>query len=72
MRPAIVLAMTGLEMRRGLDAAGYDLDQIDQLGQTLGLDLPALLAAWTPAILQITTPPQRPNWWRRFLAWRKG
>jgi hypothetical protein len=63
--------MTGLELRRRLDEAGYDLDAIDQVGNELHIDLTEVLAAWTPTILQITQGDKL-SWWRRFLKWRRA
>ena len=66
--------MTSAELRRRLDAAGYDLAAVDQLSGELKVDLVAILAGWTPTLVELmSTPPtlvRRLPWWRRL--WRRS
>jgi hypothetical protein len=61
------MSLTPAEVRRRLDAAGYDVARIDGLSKDLGLDLFEFLAAWTPLLVE-EPPPAKPAWWIR--AWR--
>lgn len=64
--------MTSTELRRRLDAAGYDTEAIDALSAELKVDLITILAGWEPTLAAITAQPKpaRPPWWRRL--WRRS
>ncbi len=71
------LSISPEELRRRLDRAGYDVDTIDDLSQTIGVDLYPILAAWAPitagllfentSIVPII--PRRLPWWKRLWRW---
>lgn len=62
------MSLNAAEVRRRLDAAGYDVPQIEGLGTTLGLDLFEFLAAWAPILVDEVPSPPAP-WWKRFWRW---
>ncbi len=68
------MSLDAAEVRRRLDAAGYDVARIEGLSTTLGLDLFEFLAAWTPLVFdkdaaQQPPPATKPPWWRRLWRW---
>ncbi len=64
------MSLDAAEVRRRLDAAGYDVPRIEGLSETLGLDLFEFLAAWVPALEEPKpVPPAKPTWWIRFWRW---
>jgi len=70
------MSLDAAEVRRRLDAAGYDVARIEGLGETLGLDLFGFLAAWAPILIeeqaaQPQPPPPQAAWWRRLWRWMR-
>ena len=70
------MSLDAAEVRRRLDAAGYDVARIEGLSETLGLDLFDFLAAWTPLVfdegaMQPEPPPAKPAWWTRLWRWMR-
>lgn len=59
-------AISAGELRRRLVASGYDVGQVDKLGQTLGVDLLPILAGWAPVLVDMMRPwqPRRRRWWQ--------
>lgn len=73
------------ELRRRLDAEGYDTAAIDKLGLDLKVDLLAILAGWAPVLEAVMRPevpilrgetipvalplPRPKGRWRRFWDW---
>lgn len=62
--------MDSAELRRRLNAAGYDTEAIDRLSIELRVDLLTILAGWAPTLAEILAQPpfKRLPWWQRW--WR--
>ena len=62
------------ELRRRLDAEGYDIPALERLGQSMGIDLLAILAGWAHILAEVVVhpaaepPPVRQGFWKR--VWR--
>jgi hypothetical protein len=71
------MSLDAAEVRRRLDAAGYDVARIEGLGETLGLDLFSFLAAWSPLVFDqelnqpLPPPLAKPAWWLRLWRWMR-
>lgn len=73
-----LLKITPEELRQKLDKAGYDVSAIDGLGETIGVDLYPILAAWAPITAGLLIEnanviplpiPKRIPWWKRVWKW---
>lgn len=59
------------ELKSKLDAGGYDVEELERLGGTLGIDLLNFLAVWSTVLIDLSVsvePPRRRRWWQ---FWRR-